>query len=47
VWQLPKSLLAENLLHKQRVDTGVNKLPKYLLNFGESPPSGTAEMIGF
>jgi hypothetical protein len=28
VWQLPESLLAENLLHKQLVDTGVKTLPK-------------------
>jgi hypothetical protein len=28
VWQLPKSLLAENLLQKQLVDTGVKTLPK-------------------
>jgi hypothetical protein len=28
VWQLPKSLLAENLLHKRLVDTGVKTLPK-------------------
>jgi hypothetical protein len=26
-WQLPESLLAENLLHKQLVDTGVETLP--------------------
>jgi hypothetical protein len=28
VWQLPESLLAENLLHKKLVDTGVETLPK-------------------
>jgi hypothetical protein len=28
VWQLPESLLAENLLHEQLVDTGVKTLPK-------------------
>jgi hypothetical protein len=28
VWQLPESLLTENLLHKQLVDTGVKTLPK-------------------
>jgi hypothetical protein len=28
VWQLPESLLAENLLHKQLFDTGVKTLPK-------------------
>jgi hypothetical protein len=27
-WQLPESLLAENLLHKRLVDTGVETLPK-------------------
>jgi hypothetical protein len=27
-WQLPESLLAENLLHKQLVDTGVKTMPK-------------------
>jgi hypothetical protein len=28
VWQLPESLLADNLFHKQLVDTGVKTLPK-------------------
>jgi hypothetical protein len=28
VWQLPERLLADNLLHKQLVDTGVKTLPK-------------------
>jgi hypothetical protein len=28
VWQLPEILRAENLLHKQLVDTGVETLPK-------------------
>jgi hypothetical protein len=28
VWQLPESLLAENLLHKRLVDTEVETLPK-------------------
>jgi hypothetical protein len=28
VWQLPESLLAENLLHNRLVDTGVEKLLK-------------------
>jgi hypothetical protein len=28
VWQLPESLLAENLLHKRFVDTRVKTLPK-------------------
>jgi hypothetical protein len=36
VWQLPKSLLAENLVHKQLVDTRIEKLPKQLLYIGES-----------
>jgi hypothetical protein len=27
-WQLPESLLAENLLNKRLVDTGVETLPK-------------------
>jgi hypothetical protein len=27
VWQLPESLLAEHLLHKQFFDTGVKTLP--------------------
>jgi hypothetical protein len=38
MWQLPESLLAENLLHKQLVDTSVETLPKYLLHIGEFPP---------
>jgi hypothetical protein len=28
VWQLPESLLVDNLLHLQLVDTGVKTLPK-------------------
>jgi hypothetical protein len=44
VWQLPKSLLAENLLHKQLVETGVKNLPNQLLNIGEfSRPSCPVE----
>jgi hypothetical protein len=35
--QLPESLLADNFLHKQLVDTSVKTLPKYLLNNGEFP----------
>jgi hypothetical protein len=38
VWQLRESLLAENLLHKQLVDTCVKTLPKLLLNIGEFFP---------
>jgi hypothetical protein len=28
MWQLPESLLADNLLHKQLFDTGIKTLPK-------------------
>jgi hypothetical protein len=28
VWQLPESLLADNLPHKRLIDTGVETLPK-------------------
>jgi hypothetical protein len=37
--QLPKNLMAENLLQKQLVDTGIETLPATLSNFGESTPS--------
>jgi hypothetical protein len=39
VSQLPESLLAEILLHKQLVDTGVKTLLKKLLNNYDPPPS--------
>jgi hypothetical protein len=35
VWQLPESLLAENLSHNQLADTGVETPPKQLLKIGE------------
>jgi hypothetical protein len=38
VWQLPGSLLAENLLREQLVDKGVETLRKQLLNIGEFSP---------
>jgi hypothetical protein len=35
--QLPKTLLAENLLQKRLFDTGIETLPATLSNLGESP----------
>jgi hypothetical protein len=35
---LTETLLAENLLLRQLVHTGIETLPATLSNFGESPP---------
>jgi hypothetical protein len=35
--QLPETLLAENLLQKRLVDTGIEILPATLSNIGASP----------
>jgi hypothetical protein len=37
VWQLPESLLTDNILYRRLVHTYVKTLRKYLLKIGKSP----------